>query len=109
MIESIKILGQAAPSANILTTLYTVPSSTTTTISSIVVCNRSNSTVTFRISNAINSAVDALAQYLYYDQELSENSTFIITIGITLSQNDILRVSSNSNSCSFNVYGIEVS
>ena len=50
MSDTLKVLGQQAPSGTTETILYTVPTATQTTISSIVVCNRSGSGVTYRVS-----------------------------------------------------------
>ena len=46
MSDTLKVLGQQAPAGTTETILYTVPTATQTTISSIVVCNRSASGVT---------------------------------------------------------------
>ena len=48
MSDTLKVLGQQAPAGTTETILYTVPTATQTTISSIVVCNRSGSGVTYR-------------------------------------------------------------
>ena len=50
MATTYKVLGQSAPSATTLTTLYTVPSATTAVISSIVIANRDASSATYRIA-----------------------------------------------------------
>ena len=110
MAEALKILGQLAPSDTNLADLYTVPALTMATISSITVCNRSTSLTSFRISVAYNGELDATKQYIFYDQELDANSTFTVTIGITLGPGDKLRVrTATANVLTFNVFGIEVS
>jgi len=107
MAEALKILGQTT-SATTLSDLYTVPSSNSATISSIVVCNRGSSSCTFRISVAINGASDSNEQYLFYDQFLDAKSTYIATIGITLGDTDKVRVQSSAADVSFNLFGVEV-
>jgi hypothetical protein len=110
MAEALKILGQLAPTDTNLTDLYTVPAVTMATISSITVCNRDSAVRTFRLSVAVNGLLDDVKQYIFYDQELDANSTFTITIGITLGPGDKMRVkASAANALSFNVFGIEVS
>ena len=110
MAEALKILGQLAPADTNLADLYTVPALTMATISSITVCNRSTSLTSFRISVAVANELDATKQYLFYDQELDANSTFTITIGITLGPTDKIRVrTATANVLTFNVFGIEVS
>ena len=54
-----KVLGQSAPSATTATTLYTVPSTTSTVVSTITVANRDSTSATFRI--AVRPAGAALA------------------------------------------------
>lgn len=109
MAESLKSLGQLAPSATTLTDLYTVPAGTSSSISSIIVCNRGSTLTTFRISVAVAGAADSSKQYIFYDQALDGNSTFIATIGITLTATDKVRVYAGNSNLSFNVFGIEVS
>lgn len=113
MAEALKVLGQLAPANITLNDLYTVPALTAATISSLIVCNRTTSQTTFRI--AVQTAAEAASatadkHYIFYDQELDPNSTFAITIGLTLNAGDVVRVrSSVSGSISYNIFGIEVS
>lgn len=108
MADTLKILGQSAPSATTLTDIYTVPTGKSTTVSTITVCNRGTSAASFRISVAAGGAADANAQYLFYDQVLDANSTYAATIGITLAVTDKIRVYSSNANLSFNVFGVEV-
>lgn len=109
MAEALKILGQSSPAATTATVLYTVPAATKTTVSTITVCNRAATAGTFRISVAVAGAADANPQYLFFDQALDGNSTFSITIGITLAATDVIRVYASSANFSFNVFGVEIS
>lgn len=109
MAEALKILGQVAPIDTNNNILYTVPALTMSTISSVVVCNRTATAATFRISVAANNASDDVKQYLFYDQELDANSTYAISIGITLTAGDVVRVRASAiNALSFNIFGVEV-
>lgn len=109
MAETLRVLAQITPSANSLTALYTVPTLTSATISSILICNQNSSgSVIFRISVAISGAADDPKQYLYYDLPLSSNDTFIATIGVSLAAGDIVRVRADTTNVSFNVFGVEV-
>lgn len=108
MAETFKILAQSNPAATTSTTLYTVPGGTSATISSITVCNRSATPTTFRISVAIAGAALADQQYLYFDQAIDGNSTFIATIGITLAATDVIRVFAGAATLTFNAFGVEV-
>lgn len=107
MANVIKVLGQLAPGAASLSTLYTVPALTSTAVSSIVVCNRSAVATSFRI--AIRPAGGAISNemYLYYDVILAGNDTFVATIGITLATTDIVSVYATLATLSFNLFGQE--
>jgi hypothetical protein len=108
MAETLKVLAQLSPSATTLTTLYAVPSSTSTVISSLIICNTTGSTVTFRVSLAPAAAADNIKQYLYYDLPLLANDTFIATIGISLATTDLIRVYASATNVSFTATGVEV-
>ena len=56
MTDVIKVLGQADVSSTTTTTLYTVPNLTQTTVSSLVICNRGGSGITFRVSIHVTAA-----------------------------------------------------
>lgn len=108
MATSIKVLGQVAPSADTLTTLYTVPASTSTVTSSLVVCNRSTLTATtFRV--AIRPAGESIADkhYIYYNVEIPPEDTFVATIGMTLAATDVVSVYATDTTVSFSLFGEE--
>jgi hypothetical protein len=109
MAETIKVLGQSAPSATTLTDLYTVPASTSTTISTFIICNRGSSNATFRVSVAVGGASDDNKQYLYYDALILKNDSIPVTIGPTLAATDVVRVYASSADLSFNIFGVEIS
>jgi len=108
MAEVLKNLGQANPLAATVTNIYTVPTATSTVISSIVVANRSATATSFRISIAVAGAADSVAQYLYYGVVIPGNDTFAANLGITLTAADVVRVYATLATLSFNVFGSEV-
>ena len=108
MADTLKILGQAALTATTLTDVYTVPADKSATISTLMVCNRGNTSATFRISVCVAGAADTTAQYIYYDQLVDANSTFAITVGITLAATDVVRAYATTANLSVNVFGVEV-
>ncbi len=108
MADAYKVLGQSNPTAATLTTLYTVPSSTSAVASTISVCNRSATQTTFRISVAPSGASDSSEQYLYYDVEIPGNDTFMATVGLTLATTDVIRVYATLATLSFSLFGTEV-
>ena len=108
MATSYKILGQAAPSANTDTTLYTVPASTEAISSTISVCNVSSASARYNI--AIRKNGEALAQkhYVAYQSELPPNSSIYLTIGMSISATDVVTIRSSSSSLSFTMFGSEI-
>ena len=107
--ESYHVLGQISPSASTLTTLYTVPASTSTTVSSLLVCNTNSTSSTFRISIQIGGASDTITQYLYYDIPIQANDTFAAVLGITLATTDVIMCQAGATNVAFNVFGVEIS
>lgn len=108
MANQTKILGQAKPGAGILANCYVVPSSTKTTVSTITVCNQSNTDDFFRVSVCKAGEADNPYQYIYHDVAITDSDTFACTFGITLAATDVIRVYSLHGNCSFNIFGIEV-
>ena len=109
MAEAYKILGQSGPALATLTDLYTVPAATSATVSTLTVCNRSATATSFRVSVAIAGATDVLTQYIYFDQAIDGNSTFAVTIGMTLADTDKIRVQATLATLTFCAFGVEVS
>ena len=107
MATTIKVLGQIVPSAATLTTLYTVGAATSTVVSSLVVCNQSSITTSFRVAIRPAGAAIAPAHYIYYDVTIAGNDTFIFTGGITLATTDVISVYATLATLSFSAYGQE--
>ena len=108
MAETIKVLGQVAPSATALTVLYTVPSSTEAVVSTIAICNRSSSKITVRVSVAVGGATDSPEQYIMYDVDVESYGYLLATIGLTLAATDVVRVYASSGDASFSLFGTEI-
>ena len=109
MTDVIKVLGQVAPDATTTTTLYTAPDLTQTTVSSLVICNRSGSAITYRVSVHVAGAAADNKQYLFYDKSLGANLTDTVVIGICLNQTDEIKVYASAADASFNLFGVETS
>jgi hypothetical protein len=109
MTETLKVLGQQNPAATTLTTLYTCASAFGATGSSIVVCNQAAVASYFSVSVAVGGASDNPSQYLYFELYIDANDTFIATIGMTLSDTDVVRVWASSATVSFTLFGAELS
>ena len=103
-----KVLGQSNPTANTNTTLYTVPSTTSTVCSTIVICNQAASAATFRIAVRPAGATLAAQHYISYDSNLNANDSITMTIGITLAETDVITVRANTTTVSFSLFGSEL-
>ena len=104
-----KVLGQSNPSATTLTTLYTVPASTQTVVSTITVSNQAATAATYRIAVRVAGASIAASQYIAYDVSLPANASDTLTLGLTLGATDVISVYASSATMSFNAYGSEIS
>ena len=109
MTTELKVLGQSAPSAATLTTLYTVPGSTQVSGSSLIVCNRSATATSFRVAIRPAGAGISDEHYIYYDVAIPGNDTFIATIGMSLEATDVISVYATLATLSFNFFGQEIS
>ena len=109
MADAIKVLGQLDVSATTITTLYTVPDLTQTTVSSLVICNRSGSGITFRVSVHVAGAGADDKQFIFYDEALAATTTRTVVIGMCLTQADVVKVYSSAANVSFNMFGVETS
>lgn len=112
MATTYKVLGQSYPTAATATSLYTVPSSTTTTIvSTINICNLSTNADKFRI--AIRPAGAALANehYIAYDITLPGKAQYSMQAGLTLNYStagDVVTIYSQNGTSSFSAFGSEI-
>lgn len=109
MATTYKKLGEANPSATSLTVVYTTPTGGRAVVSTIIVCNRSATPTSFRLSHASGGAADDLAQYFAYDCELLANEVWSFTTGITMDSDDELRIYALDATVSVGVWGEEVS
>lgn len=104
-----KVLGQSNPSATTATTLYTVPSSTQTVVSTISVCNQAGTAGTYRIAIRPDAESLAAKHYIAYDVSISANDNHTYTIGATIDAADVITIYASSTSISFNAFGSEIS
>jgi glucose-6-phosphate dehydrogenase assembly protein OpcA len=104
-----KVLGQSNPAATTATTLYTVPASTSTVVSSITICNQAAAAGTYRIAIRPAGATLATVHYIAYDVVIAANDTTVLTLGITLATTDVITVYASTTSFSFSAFGSEIS
>ena len=113
MATAYKVLGQTATAtlgATTEGTLYTVPSSTSTVVSSLVICNQAASAATFRI--AVRPSADATTaakHWIVYGTTVAASDSTVITMGLTLAAGDKIQVYGSSATLSFSAYGSEIS
>jgi uncharacterized phage infection (PIP) family protein YhgE len=105
-----KILGQQCPANTNETTLYTVPSSTSTIVSSLTISNitstAANATVNIKQGGSSSSNANTLMKTV----EVAANSVNAFTLGITLSATDVVSVTSGTNNAlTFQLFGSEIS
>ena len=106
--EVYKVLGQSAPAAATLTTIYTVPATTEAIVSTLAVCNRSATPTTFRIAVQVAGAASADKQWIAYDVAIGANEMFRDTLGFGLATTDVVSVYNTLATLSFTVGGMEI-
>jgi len=107
--KTYKRLGATTVTANTDTSLYTVPASSQTIVSSIVACNIGSTARTFRIA-IVDGAIANVANedYLYYDVTIPANDTFVVTAGFTLPTTYAILVRASHADIVFNAWGTEI-
>ena len=108
MATTYKVLGQSAPSAATLTTLYTVPGATSAVVSTVTACNQSATATAIRIAVRPAGAGIASSHYVAYDLPIGGNETITWTLGMTLATTDVLSVYATLATVSFNLFGVEL-
>jgi hypothetical protein len=108
MASMYKTLGQVAPVATTLTTLYTVPTLTSAVCSTLSICNRGVSTQVRVAVRPAGAAIDN-KHYLAYDVPVNQYESIFLTLGVTLATTDIVSVYAGTADISFGLFGTEVS
>ena len=109
-----KILGQTLPTANLLSNVYVVPTSTSAIISTITICNQSSANANVDIMiRPINETL-ANKHYLVKGVTIPRSDTMILSPGVTLNASVIVAVNNavasgeTAANVSFNVFGVEL-
>ena len=90
-------------------TLYTVPASTSTVVSTITICNTSATTATFSIAASTTTSI-VTAGYIVNQSSIPGNETIGLTFGLTLdATNKYLLASSSASTVVFSAFGSEIS
>jgi len=109
MATTYKTLAQAAPAATTLTTLYTVGASTSTVVSTVIICNQAASAATYRIAVSPAGAEVEAKHYIVYGATVAASDTTALTLGITLATTDVVRIYASTANLSFSLFGSEIS
>lgn len=107
MAVTYKVLGQSNPAATTLTSLYTVPSSTSAVCSTITACNQGVSTNIRVAVRPAGASIDP-KHYIVYDQYVNAGDTLFLTLGVTLATTDVVSVYAGTANVSFNLFGSEL-
>jgi hypothetical protein len=107
MATTYKVLGQSNPAATTLTTLYTVPASTSAVCSTLAICNQGVSAL-YRVAIRPAGASISAQQYIVYDATINSLDTMFLTIGATLATTDVVSVYAGTSTVSFNLFGSEI-
>lgn len=111
MARNYTILGQRNPTANVLTTLYTVPASNSAILSSLTISNLDENAANgaaFRIAVNTSSAAVSNASYIAYGVNVPGRDAITLTLGVTLNAGSIVSVNANSSLLAFSAFGTEV-
>lgn len=104
-----KVLGQAAPSGEVATDLYTVPSATQAVASTLSVCNTGSASTLYRVAVRPSGETLASKHYIAYDAYAEANNSSFLTIGLSLGSTDVVTVYASSGTLSFGLFGTEIS
>lgn len=104
-----KVLGQSNPAATTDTTLYTVPSATSSVVSTLTICNQSTTAdATYRVAIRPAGATLAASHYVVFDATVFAADTVILTIGMTLAATDVVTIRASTANVSFSLFGSEI-
>ncbi len=101
---------QGTSSLGTYTTLYNTSASTSAVLSTISICNGASSNATYRIGIVGSATSPSLTNgdFIAYDSVVAGNDTTFISVGIAISNNEFIRVSSSTASVNFNAFISEI-
>ena len=108
-----KILGQIQTTANVLTTIYTVPAATNTMITTITICNQSsNDSVLINVAANISGSAVTTRNFIVSGYPLGGAETLVLEPRISLNVGSILSANitgaNASSNISINAFGVEI-
>lgn len=108
MATRIKVLGQVNPTANTLTTVYTVPASNSAVVSTIAVCNTGTANALFSLAVRVANAAIATSQYIAFNTTVPSYDTVVLTLGLSLAATDVLSANVSTANIAVSAFGTEV-
>lgn len=100
MATSAKALFRGAATTGLTTTLYTVPASTTTIVTNIVIANTAASAATFDISLDGVKLFDAVA--------IAADTTIVVDLKQVLTTTKIVAGGASATTVNFHISGVEI-
>lgn len=108
MPTKLKVLGQSNPTANTLTTVYTVPSANTAVVSTVTVCNTGTSNATASIAVQPANAAISTKHYVAFNITVPSYDTVYLTMGIGIDATDVISANVSTANIAVGVFGTEV-
>jgi hypothetical protein len=107
-----KILGQVQPTGNILTTIYTVPASTNTVVTTITICNQSANTVSVNVAANVSGSAVTTKNFIVSSYALGAAETLVLEPRVSLNVGSILSANitgaNAASNVSINAFGVEI-
>jgi len=107
-----KILGQVQTTANVLTTIYTVPASTNTVITTITICNQSANTVSVNVAANVSGSAVSTKNFIVSGYSLGAAETLVLEPRVSLNVGSILSANitgaNAASNVSINAFGVEI-
>ena len=107
-----KILGQIQTTANVLTTIYTVPAATNTMISTITICNQSPNTVSVNVAANVSGSAVTTRNFIVSGYALGAAETLVLEPRVSLNVGSILSANitgaNAASNVSINAFGVEI-
>ena len=107
-----KILGQIQTTANVLTTIYTVPASTNTVVTTITICNQSANTVSVNVAANVSGSAVSTKNFIVSGYSLGAAETLVLEPRVSLNVGSILSANipgaNAASNVSINAFGVEI-
>ena len=107
-----KILGQIQTTANVLTTIYTVPASTNTVVTTITICNQSANTVSVNVAANVSGSAVTTKNFIVSSYALGAAETLVLEPRVSLNVGSILSANitgaNAASNVSINAFGVEI-